>query len=132
MQIRAGHAIITLVLIIAVLSQAALLTSGQTSSKMSIGPINLSHDGGRALYPNVQSVGQHVYVVWTEGGRGIKFRTSPDGGITWFPPINMPALTISSPGGTAQYPMMSANGSNVYIVWSQNLNPGVQLFFANS
>jgi hypothetical protein len=76
-------------------------------------PINLSNDQASAQDPNVQNVGNHVYVTWTERTGGIKFRERPDGGVTWSPALNRPALRISNSGGTTQYPLMSANGSNV-------------------
>ncbi|MDA4130159.1 MAG: hypothetical protein OK457_05275, partial [Thaumarchaeota archaeon] len=96
-------------------------------------PINISHDTASAQDPNVQSVGTHVYAVWTERSGGIKFRASPDGGVSWGPPLNKPALTISSPGGTSQYPLMSANGSSIYVVWAQTIGrTGLQIMEATS
>ncbi len=91
-------------------------------------PVNLSNDTAKAMYPNVQSVGSHVYVAWTEQSGGIKFRESSDKGKAW-----NPTITISPPVGTTQYPMISANGSNVYVVWSQTVEKtGNQLLFASS
>jgi hypothetical protein len=81
----------------------------------------------------VQNVGMNVYVSWTEGSGGIKFRASYNGGLTWNPPLNKPALTISAKGGTTQYPLMSANGSNVYVTWSQTIgSTGLQVMEATS
>ena len=60
--------------------------------------------------PNVRSVGSHVYVAWTDGSKGIMFRSSADGGHTWSSEIEV--------GSGGQYPIMSANGNNVYLVWS--------------
>ncbi|MDA4129133.1 MAG: glycoside hydrolase [Thaumarchaeota archaeon] len=95
-------------------------------------PKNLSNDFGSAIYPNVQNVGSHVYVVWTEGSGGIMFRSSPDGGSTWSPLLTSPAMKLSNKGGTTQYPLMSVNGSNVYVVWSQTINKVLQVFEATS
>lgn len=97
-------------------------------------PVNLSNDSGSARYPNVQSYGTYVYVSWTEEARGIKFRASSDNGSTWYPPLDSPALNLtSSAGGVAQYPLMSANGSNVYVVWSQGTEASqMQIFEATS
>jgi hypothetical protein len=110
--------------------------SAQSSSGIATSvslPVNLSNDTGTAEYPNVQSIGSHVYVAWTEGSGGIKFRRSLDGGSHWFPSRQVPAQTISPLGGIAQYPMVSVNGSYVYVVWSQSLqSSGVQLLFAAS
>ena len=95
--------------------------------------INISNDPASAQDPNVQSVGTHVYVAWTERSSGIRFRESSDGGVSWTPALNSPALRISSLGGTTQYPLMSANGSNVYIAWAQSVGKtGLQIFEATS
>lgn len=98
-------------------------------------PINLSNDNAAAKFPNVQSNGLHVYVSWTEGAKGIKFRASSNGGATWQPPVTSPALTlnISTPSAVAQYPLMSDNGSNVYVVWSQGTSSDtMQVYEATS
>jgi hypothetical protein len=96
-------------------------------------PINLSNDTGSAKYPNVQNSGENVYVSWTEESGGIEFRASSDGGLNWQPPLSSPALTISSPGGITQYPLMMDNGSNVYVVWSQGTeSTNMQIYEATS
>src|ERR1700730_15629334 len=82
-------------------------------------PLNLSNDAFSAKQPNVQNIGSHVYVSWTESARGIYFRSSPDNGTTWSPPLDSPPKKLSLKGGTAQYPLMAAFGSDVYVVWSQ-------------
>ncbi len=93
-------------------------------------PINLSNDTAKASSPNVFNVGTHVYVVWSEGGGGVRFRASPDGGVTWSPPTTSRALKISTGLGTG--PLISANGSNVYVVWSQKVSTVSQAFIATS
>src|SRR5579872_6175143 len=87
-------------------------------------PINLSNDNYNASYPWVANVGSHVYVAWTEQDHGIYFRSSLDNGTTWYPPLNALGLRISSPGGTASYPIIAANQSDVYVTWSQTVNTG--------
>jgi hypothetical protein len=97
-------------------------------------PVNLSNDTGKAQFPDVVNVGSHVYAAWTEGSRGIMFRASSNNGSTWSPPVSKPAIRISWKGGTCQYPLLSANGSNVYATWSQSFGntTGLQLFEATS
>jgi hypothetical protein len=97
-------------------------------------PINLSNDAFSAKEPNVQNVGSHVYASWTESSRGIYFRSSADNGTTWNPPFSSIAMKISLKGGSAQYPLIAAYGSNVYVVWSQSNGTGTQLqvFFTSS
>jgi hypothetical protein len=96
-------------------------------------PINISNDKGSAQDPNIQNIGSQVYVVWTERSGGIRFRESPDGGVTWNPPLNMSALRISNLGGSTQYPLMSENGTNVYVTWAQPIGAtGLQIMEATS
>ncbi|MFI5421107.1 MAG: sialidase family protein [Nitrososphaerales archaeon] len=111
----------------------AVLVRAQTPGLVFSTPMNISNDSKSAQDPNVQNVGSHVYVVWTERSNGIRFRESPDGGVTWVPPLNMPALRVSNAGGTAQYPLMSENGTNVYVVWAQTIGTtGLQIMEATS
>jgi hypothetical protein len=87
-------------------------------------PINLSNDNGRAANPDIWNVGSNVYVAWSEGAKGLMFRESPNGGTTWYPPLTSPALDIATSSGNTA-PLLSANGSNVYVVWSETIGSGV-------
>lgn len=101
-------------------------------------PINLSNDAsnssstGNATEPDVVSVGNYVYAAWSEFSNGVLFRESSDGGVTWYPPLNQSGLELA-PGGRAAAPQVSANGSNVYVVWSQTVgSSGAQIEEATS
>src|ERR1700719_2298201 len=94
------------------LSMNFVVTYASTSLVFST-PVNLSNDSFQAKQPNVQNLGSHVYVAWTESSHGIYFRSSPDNGTTWSPVLTSPAMKLSLKGGTAQYPLMAAYGSNV-------------------
>ena len=53
------------------------------------------------------------------------FRHSPDGGNTWIPALTQSATRLSTKlkgFGVADYPIVSANGSDVYVVWTQAVN----------
>jgi hypothetical protein len=79
--------------------------------------INLSSDSGKAIEPTVSNYGQNAYVAWTEGGGGIKFRASLDGGVTW-----QPTIKLSVGGGSTQFPVMFTqyqNTSDVLVAWAQ-------------
>lgn len=100
-------------------------------------PVNLSNDTPtNAQYPMVASSGSNIYVSWSEGIAGIKFRWSNDYGQEWNPPLSLPAVTVSyeSEGyGLSQFPVMCANGSDVFIAWSQAVGSiGLQIFEATS
>jgi hypothetical protein len=95
-------------------------------------PANLSNGAGNATNPDIFNVGTHLYIAWAEGGSGLLFRESPDGGTTWSPPLNSSALNIA-PAGRTSAPLISANGSNVYVVWSQTIGTtGAQIVEATS
>jgi hypothetical protein len=89
--------------------------------------INISNDSFNASYPNVQNVGNNVYVVWSESSHGIWFRSSSNSGQTF-----STAVRISASGGVSQFPLMTANGSNVYVVWAQSVDNILQVYFAAS
>jgi len=88
--------------------------------------INLSNDNGVAKDATISNNGLNVYVAWTEGSKGVLFRMSPDGGITWVPPTTSPALKLSPKGGVAQFPVMftqfqNVSSGDVYVTWSQTV-----------
>ncbi|MFI5421556.1 MAG: hypothetical protein ACHQ1H_11365, partial [Nitrososphaerales archaeon] len=102
-------------------------------------PVNLSNDSYQAHYPWIANSGNHLYVTWTEEIHGIYFRSSSDGGSTWSPLLTSPAtlLSIKQKGyGVANYPIVYANGTDVYVVWSQTVNTSgvnvLQIFIAVS
>lgn len=104
--------------------------------------INLSNDGNKAEEPTVSNNGQNVYVAWTEGGKGIFFRESSNGGSTWTPPTTSTALKLSPKGGTAEFPIMftqyqQVNSGDVYVAWAQTVKQAngsniLQIFVAAS
>lgn len=111
------------------------LNSSATSAAPSFTPaINLSNDNGKAQEPNIQNSGSNVYVAWTEGNKGILFRSSPDNGTTWNPPLSSSATRLSPKGGTTQYPLMTVFGPDVFVVWSQSSGSGssLQVYIAAS
>lgn len=94
---------------------------------------NLSNDENKAGQANVQNSGSHVYVAWSESSYGISFRSSPNGGVTWDPPLTSSALRLSVAGGVSQFPLMITNGgSYVYATWAQTLNQVLQVYFTAS
>ena len=97
-------------------------SSGPTFSSA----VNLSNDAAVAKDPTVSNNGQNVYVAWTEGGKGIYFRSSADGGATWTPLLSQMGMKISPNGGVAAFPMMftqfqQVSSGDVYIAWSQTI-----------
>ncbi|MDA4130636.1 MAG: glycoside hydrolase [Thaumarchaeota archaeon] len=94
--------------------------------------VNLSNDANNARFPMVANSGSNVYVVWTEQSHGIYLRYSSDGGISWNPLLTQSAMRLSLKGGTASYPVITANGTNVYVAWAQTVNTISQIYFSIS
>jgi len=104
--------------------------------------INLSNDSGVAKDATVSNNGQNVYVAWTESSKGIFFRESSNGGVTWVPPTSSSALKLSPKGGVSQFPVMytqyqAANSQDVYVTWAQTVTQAngskiLQIFVAAS
>ena len=95
-------------------------------------PINLSGDNKQAKFPWVASIGNNVYVAWTEESNGVWFRSSPNNGLTWSPPIGSKALALGTNAGVSSYPVMAVNGSYVYVIWQQTVNSISQVYIAIS
>ena len=118
--------------------RAGLLFVHASSATPSIqyGPTVLSGTATNAKEPAVSTSanGQYVYVAWTEGGEGIYFAVSSNGGSSFSTP-----LKISTVKGTAAFPVMitgdgyqSANSGDVYVAWSQTVSRVLQIFVAAS
>lgn len=125
---------VIVIFLVSAFSVVSLNSSATSAVPSFASAYNLSNDQGKAQEPNVQNSGSNVYVAWTEGSKGILFRSSPDNGTTWNPPLTSPATRLSPKGGTAQYPLMAAFGSDVYVVWSQSSSSGsnLQIYIAAS
>ena len=120
----------TVILLITISSFGAAASFAVTPSF--VPAYNLSNDGYKATFPMVANQGSHVYVVWTEGIEGIHFRASADNGTNWTPSLNLPSMAISTGSGVSNYPVIQANGSNVYIAWAQKISSTLQVMFAYS
>jgi len=109
------------------ISGAASLSviSSHAATPIFTSAFNLSNDAGSAKQPAVSNNGQNVYVAWTEGSGGIRFRASADGGVTWTPPTTSAATKISTSSGcsgSAAFPVMFTqfqSSSDVAVAWSQ-------------
>ena len=119
--------VIGLTLALILLGGTVSLLSTVAATNPTFSPaINLSNDTGNAKDATVSNSGQNVYVAWTEGSKGILFRMSSDGGVTWTPPTTQPALRLSPKGGVAQFPVMftqfeQINAGDVYVTWAQTV-----------
>jgi hypothetical protein len=124
-----------LFLFLSIFLAPSVFASSSSQASITFSPVvNLSSgDTGKATFPWVTNIQSNVYVAWTEGSGGLRFRYSPDGGSTWLPAIGNPSTKLSNPGGVVQAPIVCANSSNVYVSWSQTVgSTGLQVFVASS
>ena len=92
--------------------------------------VNLSNNSGISGLPQIAAAGNAVYVVWqdtTPGNDDILFRASVDGGVTFGDIPN-----LSNHPGYSFEPRITAEGNNVYIVWTGRLPEGFMVFFKSS
>lgn len=90
----------------------------------------LTNNTGSSYSPRIAVSGSKIYVVWwdnTPGNYEIFFKKSTDGGATW-----QAAQRLTNTAGDSQFPRMAINGSNIYVVWSDNTSGSFDVFFRRS
>lgn len=107
-----------------IIAQLLLILSGPIpirASNVSFGTtLNLSNDTIASGLPRMAASGKNVYVVWennTAGNEDILFRASNNNGTSFGPVIKL----SGTPNGDAINPQIAATGSNVYVVWEDNV-----------
>jgi peroxiredoxin len=95
---------------------------------------NLSDNERDSTYPQTDSVGNNVYMVWQDNLFGhnrmnydILLKTSTDGGQTFGEVVN-----LSNNSGFSEHPQIAVNGTNVYIVWADNTSLNRDIYFISS
>jgi hypothetical protein len=81
--------------------------------------VNVSDNASRSQGAAVAAGGSNVYVAWADDATGnfeIFFRKSKNGGLTW-----LPTQRITRSSGDAEDCRIAASGSNVYIIWEEDL-----------
>lgn len=94
--------------------------------------VNVSGDTDSSLDAAVATRGANVYVAWdSEPGfccpEEIYFARSVDGGATFGLVVN-----LSANAGFSRYPVVAAEGSNVYVLWRDDTPGNVECFFRRS
>jgi len=90
----------------------------------------LTNNAGYSVYPAIAVNGLNIYVVWedyTSGNYEIYFKKSSDGGITW---TSDKRLTKNA--GYSEIPAIAVDGSNIYVVWSDNTRRNYDIYFKKS
>jgi hypothetical protein len=75
-------------------------------------------------------VGSNIHVVWREsiiGGSEILYKQSTDGGATWSSSQNLSGTT-----GISHNPFIAVVGSNIHVVWSDNITGNYEIFYKQS
>jgi len=85
--------------------------------------------------PQLAATGTNLFLVWEDGNKPgpfntcnqnqqcqVLFRRSIDGGATWDPPLNQPAVTLSAEGTRSIFPRVAASGNVVLIFWGDFTN----------
>ncbi|MBA2267130.1 MAG: exo-alpha-sialidase [Nitrosopumilus sp.] len=95
---------------------------------------NISDNVRDSVYPQTESSGNNVYVVWQDNMFGLNrqnydilLKTSTDGGQTFGDVIN-----LSNNSGFSEHPQIAVNGSNVYIIWADNTSLNRDIYFVSS
>ena len=95
---------------------------------------NLSNNERDSTYPQTESAGNNVYMVWQDNMFGhnrmnydILLKTSTDGGQTFGDVIN-----LSNNSGFSEHPQIAVNDMNIYIVWADNTSLNRDIYFISS
>jgi hypothetical protein len=87
--------------------------------------------GQTKWWPGVAATGSMVYVslntLLPDGNSEVYFRRSNDNGTTW-----QPQQQISNAPGRSEDPAIAANGSYVYLVWNDNRNGNMDVYYRRS
>jgi hypothetical protein len=108
-------------------AQSWLWLSSSTDQGANWTAPQLVYEGSLQAFFDLESSGDHVYLVWHAGDTGkpsgIYFNASDDGGATWREPWDKPARLddAKSSGEGARHPRLATyDGSGVAITWHEN------------
>jgi len=95
---------------------------------------NISNNERDSTYPQTESSGNNVYMVWQDNMFGqnrlnydILLKSSTDGGQTFGDIVN-----LSNNTGFSEHPQIAVNGSNVHIVWADNTSLNRDIYIISS
>jgi hypothetical protein len=90
----------------------------------------LTNNAGNSYAPAIAVDGSNVFVVWHDGTPDnweIYFKRSVDGGLTWTMDKRLTNNT-----GSSYAPAIAVDGSNVFVVWSDNTPGNEEIYFKRS
>src|ERR671920_351221 len=126
-----GLAILLVLINSTLLLLLLLSSSSQSAYAQSFGNLtNLSNNTGFSSTPQITAFGANVYVVWRDNSSGkdqIYFKRSSDNGNSFYPTED-----LSNNNGSSTNPQITANGNNVYTVWSDTTTGNGDIYFKSS
>ncbi len=90
-------------------------------------PINLSDNAGESSFPKITSTGNNVSIVWqdnTLGNSDVFLTRSIDYGANFSEP-----LRITNNYGTSEFPFITADLKDLYIVWEDDTSGNNEIMF---
>lgn len=81
-------------------------------------------------YPSIATSDTAVHLVWQDlrdGNLEIYYKRSLDNGLTWSEDIR-----LTNGSGNSEFPSVEAQGSNVYVVWNDNLEGNFEIYYTHS
>jgi hypothetical protein len=90
-------------------------------------PINLSDNAGESFFPKITSTGNNVSIVWqdnTLGNVDVFLTRSIDNGANFSEP-----LRITNNNGTSEFPFITADLKDLYIVWEDDTSGNNEIYF---
>jgi hypothetical protein len=88
---------------------------------------SITNNAGGSYSPAIAVDSSDIYVVWyddTPGNSEIYFKKSNDGGVTW-----TAGKKLTNNTGNSATPAMAVDGSNIYVVWSDDTPGDSEIYF---
>jgi len=94
------------------------------------GDTRLTNHTGQSVNPSVTVSGSIVHVVWEEqrdGNPEIYYKRSSDGGLSWGPDTR-----LTNSAGNSRFASVSVSGSVVHVVWREQRDGNMEIYYKNS
>jgi hypothetical protein len=120
---RFNHIFFTVVIVLILFSAVAYGITWTENKR-------LTHNEGYSWSSAIAVDGPNIYVVWADNSQGnfkIFFKRSGDGGATWTKRKRLSSNSVGS-----EDPAIAVDGSNIYVVWSDDTKGNYEIYFRKS